>query len=168
MLIYRSSNQALVAKGASSAILSGIQIQKGGSSKLSDIGIVVTGVGLTYGANVAYFTTLSESVYIYPLGNKIGKCMISGLALPRCSTSGAAKDNYTNFAKLIKFYNASKASNFQNITSPITITIGSTNIIGYLEDMQINISSDADRLGIAQFGMTLSIPPETASSAANP
>jgi hypothetical protein len=165
MLLYRSSKNALIARGASSALLSGVQIQKSGSPQLSDIGIIVTGIGLTYGTNVAYFTTLSESVYIYPLGNKIGKCMISGLALPKCSSG---KDNYTNFAKLLKFYHSNKASNFKNITTPITITIGSTNIVGYLEDMQITISSDGDRLGIAQFGMTLSVPPEVSATAVRP
>lgn len=161
MLLYRSSNQALIAKGSSPALLSGIRV-KGSSSDLSDVGIIVTGVGLNNAVNVAYFTTLSESVYIYPLGNKIGKCVISGLALPRCVGS---KDSYTNFEKLMKFYNKNKASNFKNITNPVTITIGNTNITGYLEDIQVSISSDGSKFGIAQFTMTLSIPPETQTGA---
>lgn len=157
MLLYRSSNQALVAKGASPAIMSGIKV-KGSSSDLADVGIIVTGVGLGYSTNVSYFTTLSESVYIYPLGNKIGKCVIAGVALPKC---GGSKDDYTNFEKVVKFYNNHKASNFRNITTPITITIGNINIVGYLEDLQLNISGDGNKFGIAQFTMALSVPPET-------
>jgi hypothetical protein len=156
-VLFRPENStALVLQSSSPALLSGITVSSGGTNTqtLGTAGILVTGVALSYGVNIAYFTTLSESVYVYPLGNKIGKCVITGAALPTCSTDG-----YSNVDKLVKFYNSNKASNFSNVTNPIQIVIGSTNITGYLENMEINISSRPDNFGIAQFTLMLSVMP---------
>lgn len=161
-VIFRPKNStALVVKGSSPALLSGITVTGDGafggtSSNLSDIGILITGVALSYGVNIAYFTTLSESVYVYPLGNKMGKCVITGAALPECSAGG-----YSNVNKIVQFYEANKASNFKKITNPIKITIGTNgaNLAGYLENMELNIGSRPDNFGIAQFTLMLSVMP---------
>lgn len=161
-VIFRPANsKALVVKGSSPALLSGVAVTGSGSfggtsSNLSDIGILITGVALSYGVNIAYFTTLSESVYVYPLGNKIGKCVITGVALPECSAGG-----YSNVDKIIKFYEANKASNFAKISNPIKIVIGTNgaNLTGYLESMELNIGSRPDNFGVAQFTLMLSVMP---------
>jgi len=152
--LFRSGNKALTVQGSSPALLTGIKVPG-----LNDagIGLVLTGIALSQGVRIAYFTTLSESIYIYPLGNKVGKCMITGLALPSCD--GTA-DEYSNLNRLLQFYKQHKASNFANIQKPLTIAIGKTTITGYLEDIQINISSAAQTFGIANFNLTLSIIPD--------
>jgi hypothetical protein len=146
MIIFRptGSTNVLTIKGSSPALLSGINIDPN-LEGINNAGIIVTGVALSHGVNIAYFTTLSESVYIYPLGNKIGKCLITGMALPTCNNSG--------------FYNDNKASNFTNITNPIKITIGKTNINGYLEAMELSIGSNPEDFGMAKFSFTLSVMP---------
>lgn len=151
--LFRNSNKALQVNGASPALLSGIEIP--GLNGDNAIGVVITGIALSQGVRVAYFTTLAESVYIYPLGNKIGKCMITGLALPSCEGEG-----YSNIEKLLTFYKERKASNFDNIQNPLTITIGSTTISGYLEDLQFNLTNQAEQFGTATFNLVLSVIPD--------
>jgi hypothetical protein len=155
MIIFRptGSTNVLTIKGSSPALLSGINIDPN-LEGINNAGIIVTGVALSHGVNIAYFTTLSESVYIYPLGNKIGKCLITGMAFPTCNNSG-----YSNVDKIVKFYNDNKASNFTNITNPIKITIGKTNINGYLEAMELSIGSNPEDFGMAKFSFTLSVMP---------
>jgi hypothetical protein len=155
--IFSQTDNALIVKGrASPALLSGISVAGAGSQELADIGVLITGIALSHGVKIAYFTTLAESVYIYPLGNKIGKCAITGLALPICKGPG----KYSTIKYVLDFYNKHKASNFKNITSPITIVIGETKIQGYLEDMQLNIGSKPETFGVGEFNLLLSVMPE--------
>jgi hypothetical protein len=60
---------------------------------------------------------------------------------------------------VLDFYNKHKASNFKNITNPITIVIGDTQIQGYLENMQLNIGSRPETFGVAEFSLVLSVMP---------
>lgn len=153
-ILFTNRNSALTIQGASPALLSGIKIT-GLNDGNNAIGLVITGVALSQGVRIAYFTTLAESVYIYPLGNKIGKCMITGLALPSCTGEG-----YSNIEKLMAFYKEKKASNFNNIETPITVTIGKTAINGYLEDLQFNITNQSEQFGTAAFNLVLSVIPD--------
>lgn len=155
--LFRSGNAALQVQRSSPALLTGIKISKLNADSGSGIGLLITGIAMSQGVRIAYFTTLSESIYVYPLGNKVGKCMITGIALPSCAGS---EDNYSNLAKLLDFYKDNKASNFQNILTPITVTIGKTPISGYLEDMQINITNESNMFGSASFNLTLSVFPD--------
>lgn len=138
--------------GVQPALLSGIEID--GISK--NIGMLVTGVAISQGVRVAYFTTLSESIYIYPLGNKVGKCVVTGIALPSC-TNG---DAYSNLKKLMDFYDSNKGSNFSKISKPVKVTIGGTVLAGILEDMQVNITNESHQFGSATFSLMLSVLPE--------
>lgn len=154
-VLFKSSSSALTVHGASPALLSGIAIS-GLNDGDSSIGLLITGIALSQGVRIAYFTTLAESVYIYPLGNKVGKCMITGLALPSCNGT----NGYSNIDKLMEFYRQKKASNFANIETPITVTVGETTISGYLEDMQFNLTSQAEHFGSATFNLVLSVIPD--------
>jgi hypothetical protein len=171
--IFRAYQNVAVVHGSTPALLQKINVAGapgfgGASTSLQDIGLLVTGVAISQGVRISYFTTLSESIYVYPLGNKVGKCMVTGLALPGCSTASAsdtaptsaALDEYTNLKKLMDFYERHKASNFRNIENPIKITIGSVVISGFLEDIQVNITNEAQIFGAATFNITLSVLPE--------
>lgn len=125
------------------------------------VGILITGIAMSQGARVAYFNTLSESIYVYPLGNKVGKCIVTGTVFPYCS-NGAA-DEYSNVKKLMDFYNSNKASTFANVAKPIKISIGGTVLAGFLEDIQVNITNEANMFGSAAFSLVLAIMPEEAA-----
>lgn len=155
-------------KGTSPALISGISV-KGKQELSGNAGIIINSIALSYDVNIATFTTLSESIYLYPLGNKIGKALISGMAFPTCSTTNAPKNAYTNVEAIMNFYNTHKASNFENVKNPITITIGSTSINGYLESMKLNITSQAKMFGFVAFDLGLSVLPSAAvSTGSNP
>ena len=123
-------------------------------------GIVITGISVAQSVRVAYFTTLSESIYIYPLGNKVGQCLLAGIAFPKVPCSSGSVDNYTNFTALLEFFRTRKASNFANITNPVTISIGSTTLTGFLEDIQLSTTSQEEAFGSTKFTLRLSLLPQ--------
>jgi hypothetical protein len=148
-----------------SASIAGIDVFAPNGNNLTDdnsANILITGMALTQGARVSYFTTLSESIYIYPLGNKISRCQITGLAFPDCSSTTEASSNsgYDGAKRIIDFYQANKASNFQNISSPIVITAPPISLSGFLEDMTLNINGSKDLFGVAEFTLVFSVIPE--------
>jgi len=154
--IFSSNKPAATFHGVQPALLSGITLD--GISK--NIGVLVTGIAISQGVRVAYFTTLSESIYIYPLGNKVGKCVVTGIALPGCT----AGDNYSNLKKVMDFYDSNKGSNFSKISKPIKITVGDTVVAGILEDMQVNITNEMQQFGAATFSLMFSVLPEVLPS----
>ena len=150
-----------------SGSLAGIQVM-GGSGELSganSAGILITGMALTQGTRVSYFTTLSESIYIYPLGNKVSRCQITGLAFPSCSDGQGGAEGFTNAQKIIDFYQAHKASNFDNISSPIVIVAPPITLSGFLEEMTLNVNGSKDLFGVAEFTMVFSVIPDATAGA---
>jgi len=162
--LFVSSGGAAKYTTGAPALLVGIKVE-GKNGHLVDpngVGILITGIAMSQGARVAYFNTLSESIYVYPLGNKVGKCIVTGTVFPKCGAAGAA-DEYSNVKKLMEFYNSNKASTFENVSKPIKISIGNTVLAGFLEDMQVNITNEANMFGSAAFSLVLAIMPEEAA-----
>jgi len=186
--LFSEKNKKSVYHGVQCGMLSGISVDSL-NSKDTSIGVIITGVSFSKGVKIAYFTTLSESIYIYPLGNKVGKCVVTGIAFPTCSVSSSAnktqadsqaqadasgensqsrekkassddKDNYSNLKKLMDFYEKNKGSNFTNISKPIKVIIGETVLAGILEDMQVSITNENHQFGLATFNIMLSVIPE--------
>ena len=142
------------------ALLVGIKVE--GKTSLvdpdSEVGILITGIAMSQGARVAYFNTLSESIYVYPLGNKVGKCIVTGTVF-----NVNCEDDYANVKRLMGFYNSNKASTFENVAKPIKISIGGTVLAGFLEDIQVNITNEPGMFGSASFSLVLAIMPEEAA-----
>lgn len=160
--LFVSSGAAAKYTTGAPALLVGIKVAGKNNTSLVDaagVGILITGIAMSQGARVAYFNTLSEAIYVYPLGNKVGKCIVTGTVFPKCG----AVDEYSNVKKLMDFYNSNKASTFENVVQPIKISIGSTVLAGFLEDMQVNITNEANMFGSASFSLMLAIMPEEAT-----
>lgn len=147
--------------------LAGIDVI-GSAGELSDVnttGVLITGMALTQGTRVSYFTTLSESIYIYPLGNKVSRCQITGLAFPGCSDGQGGAEGFTNAQRIIDFYQAHKASNFENISTPISIVAPPISLSGFLEEMTLNVNGSKDLFGVAEFTMVFSVIPDATAGA---
>lgn len=125
-----------------------------------DADILITGIALSQQAKVAYFSTLGDSLYIYPLGNEISKCIVTGLALPASSCNVGTARDYSSAQKVIDFYDANKASNFEAVANPITLSIPPISLSGFIESMSLEIGSSAAEFGFAKFTITMSIIPK--------
>jgi len=163
--LFVSKYGAVKVSSGTSGTLVGLEVT-GSSGELSQTGILITGMALTQGTRVSYFTTLSESIYIYPLGNKISRCQITGVAFPACSTDGnAGGSGFENAQKIIDFYEANKASKFENITNPIQIVAPPISLSGFLEEMTLNVNGYRNMFGAAEFTMVFSIIPDLLAGA---
>lgn len=142
--------------------MSNIEV-RGSSSALvnGDADVLITGIGLSQQAKIAYFSTLGDSLYIYPLGNEISKCIITGMALPAsiCNSQPSNRD-YSSAKKIIDFYNANKASNFEAVANPITLSIPPISLSGFIESMSLEIGSGSAEFGFAKFSINMSIIPK--------
>lgn len=130
-----------------------------GTTKLSaaSAGIIVSGIGVSQQTKVAYFSTLGDSMYIYPLGNEMSKAIITGIALPACGS----KTDYSNAKSLIDFYNNNKASNFKAVATPLVLSLeADIKLKGFLEGMTLEVSNAPNEFGFAKFTLTMSIIPE--------
>lgn len=141
----------------SPARLQSIALQ--GASAIGDVDILVTGLALSQNVKIAFFSTLGESLYIYPLGNEISKCVITGLALPASSCGSAS--NYTAAQKILTLYDTNKATNFANISHPLKVVMGPINLTGFIEGMTMEVSNDPKEFGFARFSIKLSIIPSS-------
>jgi len=121
----------------------------------SNVDILITSVGLSQSAKLAFFHTLSDSIYIYPLGNEISKCVIEGIAVNSCDTN-----EYSAAKKIIDFYENNRASNFKNISTPITLTIPPiNNLVGFIDGMTMQINASGNEFGFAKFSISMSVIP---------
>lgn len=148
-----------------------------------NVDILITSIGLSQSTKLAFFHTLSDSIYIYPLGNEISKCVIEGLAVnstdcpaatatagatSATATAGATREQagspdrgtYTAAKKIIDFYEKYRASNFRNIATPIKLSIPPiNNLTGFIDGMTLQIGSGDRDFGYAKFSITMSIIP---------
>jgi len=121
----------------------------------SNVDILITSVGLSQSAKLAFFHTLGDSIYIYPLGNEISKCVIEGIAVNSCDTN-----EYSAAKKIIDFYEKHRASNFRNIANPVTLTISPiNNLVGFVDGMTMQINSSGNEFGFAKFSISMSVIP---------
>jgi hypothetical protein len=124
-----------------------------------NIDILITSVGLSQSTKLALFHTLSDSIYIYPLGNEISKCIVEGLAV-NSEDCNATKGQYTAAKKIIDFYEKHRASNFKNIANPVKLSIPPIdNLTGFIDGMTLHIGSSDREFGYAKFSITMSIIP---------
>lgn len=124
----------------------------------SEVNILITSLGLSQSVKMLYFNTLGDNIYIYPLGNDVSKCIISGMAVP--SSNCASGNTYDGAQKLITYYEKHRASNFKNVQAPITITFDPVSLTGFIDGMSMEISSDISSFGFVKFSITLAIIPE--------
>lgn len=144
-------------EGAVQGRVSGIDI--GTNFASNDADILITSIGLSQSVKIAYFSTLGDSLYIYPLGNEMSKCIITGMALPATEACAGAIKEYSAVAKLLKFYEANRGSNFRNVSAPLTLVIPPTTLVGFIDGMTMEISSAANEFGFAKFSFTMAIIP---------
>lgn len=124
-----------------------------------NVDILITSIGLSQSTKLAFFHTLSDSIYIYPLGNEISKCVIEGLAVNSADCDSATGE-YTAAKKIIDFYEKYRASNFKNIASPVKLSIPPIdNLTGFIDGMTLQIGSGDRDFGYAKFSITMSIIP---------
>jgi hypothetical protein len=100
--------------------------------------LIVTKFSFAQKARVQYRPTLGGDIYVYPLGNEMGAVQISGIVpFQLCGGDGVG----AGFTKLASFFESKKASNVQNIQSPIQITLpGLSNFTSkcYLESLSVS------------------------------
>lgn len=158
-LFAHPSGAAVLISGSVQGRMSNLELR--GTSDLvgGSAEVLISGIALSQQAKVAYFSTLGDSLYIYPLGNEISKCVITGMALPTSACSSAQRD-YSAADKIIKFYNQNKASNFEAVANPIKLIIPPISLSGFIESMTLEIGSSAADFGFAKFSINMSIIPE--------
>lgn len=147
--------------GANHGKMSCIELE--GSSKLAngDIDILITGIAVSQQVKVAYFSTLGDAMYVYPLGNEMSKAVVSGMALPASICTSTGTRDYGAAKKLIDFYDKNKASNFNAVARPIKLHIPPVPPLeGFIEGMSLEIGSGAADFGFAKFTINLSIIPK--------
>ena len=120
-----------------------------------EVNILITSLGLSQSVKMLYFNTLGENIYIYPLGNDISKCILSGMAVP--SSNCKLGNKYDGAKKLITYYEKHRASNFKNVQAPVTITFEPVSLTGFIDGMSMEISSDINSFGFVKFSITLAI-----------
>lgn len=123
----------------------------------AEVNILITSLGLSQSVKMLYFNTLGDNIYIYPLGNDISKCIISGMAVP--NTNCGSGNKYDGADKLIKYYETHRASNFKNVQAPIKVTFDPISLTGFIDGMSMEISSDISSFGFVKFSITLAIIP---------
>jgi hypothetical protein len=132
-----------------------------GSLVGGDVNILITGLAVSQQVKVAYFSTLGDALYIYPLGNEMSKAVITGMALPAsvCTSKGSAR-NYSAVEKIVNFYNDHKASSFSAVSTPVKIVIPPVTLNGFVESMTLEIGSAPAEFGFAKFTINMSVIPK--------
>lgn len=123
------------------------------------VDILISGVAVSQQVKVAYFSTLGDALYIYPLGNEMSKAVITGMALPASVCSSSSRD-YSAAQRVIDFYNANKASNFSAVSNAVTLNIPPISLRGFIEGMTLEIGNSPAEFGFAKFTITMSIIPK--------
>lgn len=162
-LIFGHPSGAVVhLSGANHGKMQCIDIEgKGSKLAQGDIDILITSIGLSQQVKVAYFSTLGDAMYIYPLGNEMSKAVVSGMALPASICSANGTRDYSAAKKLIDFYDSNKASNFNAVSTPVKLHIPPiASLEGFIEGMSLEIGSGAADFGFAKFTLNLSIIPK--------
>lgn len=145
--------------GAAHGMLAGIEMS-GGSGKLvnGNVDILITGIAVSQQVKVAYFSTLGDSMYIYPLGNEMSKAIVTGMAIPASQCMASGRD-YSAAQKIIDFYEKNKASSFKAVSTPVTLHIPPVALKGFIESMTLEVGSAPNEFGFAKFTINMSVIP---------
>ncbi len=158
-LFPRSTGAVVRIESATPGQMASIELTGNSALVGGDANVLISSIAVSQQTRLAYFSTLGKALYIYPLGNEMSKAIVSGLALPASVCGGGARD-YTAAEKIINFYNNNKASNFQAVTSPVTLSLPPVTLKGFIEGMTLEIGSGAADFGFAKFSITMSIIPK--------
>lgn len=158
-LFPRSTGAVVRIEGATPGQMASIELTGNSALVGGDANVLISSIAVSQQTRIAYFSTLGKALYIYPLGNEMSKAIVSGLALPASVCGGGTRD-YTAAEKIINFYNNNKASNFQAVTSPVTLSLPPVTLKGFIEGMTLEIGSGAADFGFAKFSITMSIIPK--------
>jgi len=164
-LFPRSTGAVVRIEGATPGQMASIELTGGSalgppeSLVGGNANILISSIAVSQQTRIAYFSTLGQALYIYPLGNEMSKAIVSGLALPASVCGGGARD-YTAAEKIIDFYNRNKASNFSAAIAPVILSLPPVTLKGFIEGMTLEIGSGAADFGFARFSITMSIIPK--------
>ena len=159
-LFARPKGAVALIKGAGQGTISSLDITAKGQSLLNqDADILITSLALSQSVKMAYFPTIGDSLYIYPLGNDISKCQLAGMALPTSACENSPGGGYTAAEKILNFYEDNRASNFERLTEPVKLVLPPVTLEGFIDGMTAQISSDPATFGFVKFTLTMSIIP---------
>jgi len=111
--------------------------------------LIFTGVAIQRNQVTQYVKTLDSSIYGYAWGEGPGRIIISGIIFlnPNCAATSGDGVGVVN-----EFYTS---SNVYAQSGPISVSLGSTTFLGYLEGM--NISAEMNEFNFANFTLEMSI-----------
>jgi hypothetical protein len=159
-LFARPKGAVALIRGAGQGMISSIDVTAGGTSLLNDdVNILITSLALSQSVKMAYFPTIGDSLYIYPLGNDISKCQLAGMALPVSVCEDSAGGGYTAAEKILKLYEDNRASSFDRLSEPVKLVLPPVTLEGFIDGMTAQISSDPATFGFVKFTLTMSIIP---------
>lgn len=128
----------------------------GKGNKLGLTTAIITQCGLSQAGNFQFLHTLSDTIYLYVFGNKIGELVVSGIAFgsyyapPNCSTppkiyvtgQETPKDG---ISEIITQYNLNQVA---ARNKPIPIAFGTVGVFNaFLTGMQLGIQDPESGLG---------------------
>jgi hypothetical protein len=159
-----------IVQGAQQGMVS-VDLQNAGGTSLlgGEFPMLISSVAMSQSIKMAYFPTIGDSLYIYPLGNDVSKCQISGVALPSqaCNFTGPSRGDprqYNSAETVLKFYEENRASSFKRLQDPVSVVMPPVTIKGFIDGMTLQISSDAATFGWAKFTLTLTVIPPVRDS----
>lgn len=155
--IFARSNGGVVHISGGGGQMANIELTGKSALVNNSADVLISSVAVSQSVRVAYFSTLGDSLYIYPLGNEMSKAIVTGLALPASTCSG--NRDYSAAQTIMDFYNSNKASNFSAIQTPVKIQITPVVLEGFVEGMTLEISNVPNEFGFAKFSITMSVIP---------
>ena len=99
--------------------------------------VVVTAVGFSQNVRIQYKPTIGGAIYVYPLGDNIGRVVLSGVAFENLCNNGSPN----GFAKIMEFFKKRRASTEDGINNPVSIRITGfgPKITGFLHSIGIRM-----------------------------
>lgn len=108
---------------------------------------IVTSIGISERAALQISHALTDSVYYYTFGDRVGDLRFGGVMM----TSPCAKDGVDGFTAAYKWWRSNRAGKRQ---LPMTVSFGSSfSVRGLLENMDLVIDNPELAIGRFSFGM---------------
>jgi len=107
--------------------------------------ILVSRVGLAMSTNVQFALSLRRVVYVYSLGDRMGKISLSGSAFERVCGSDVG-----GFKKFLTYYNDNRAS---KRSTPISISVAGEDFQAYI--IAANIAGTSEVPGMFDFSLEM-------------